>query len=121
MQLGVVHALLLIQGRAPDAVVGISAGAIQAAACAEILQAGGDIPLPEASDTPDRSPGARPDVDQRRLECYRRRQKERVRALRRFIKAAEEAPEQLLHTALPDAYEIESRDPLQPLRTPRFA
>src|SRR5262245_46950983 len=38
--LGVVHALLVSGGVAPDAVVGVSTGAINAAALAEILQAG---------------------------------------------------------------------------------
>lgn len=40
VQLGVVHALLVSSGRAPDAVIGLSGGAINAAALAEILQAG---------------------------------------------------------------------------------
>lgn len=40
MQLGVAHALLVIQGRAPDAIVGVSAGAVHAAAIAAVLQAG---------------------------------------------------------------------------------
>jgi predicted acylesterase/phospholipase RssA len=39
MHLGVAHALWVIQGRAPDAIVGVSAGAIQGVAIAEILQA----------------------------------------------------------------------------------
>jgi len=40
VQLGLVHALLVSSGRAPDAVVGVSGGAVNAAALAEILQAG---------------------------------------------------------------------------------
>lgn len=40
VQLGVIHALLVSSGRAPDAVVGLSGGAVNAAALAEILQAG---------------------------------------------------------------------------------
>jgi predicted acylesterase/phospholipase RssA len=40
VQLGVAHALLVSQGCAPDAVVGVSGGAVNAAALAEILQAG---------------------------------------------------------------------------------
>lgn len=124
MQLGAVHALLVIQGRPPDAVVGISAGAIQAAACAEILQAG------EAFDCdPDSKENAADQADKgakkRSVEelcaSYRRRQEARVKALRHFIDAAERAPDEIFDAALPDAYEIESRDPLQPLRSARFA
>ena len=40
VQLGLVHALLVSSGSAPDAVVGVSGGAVNAAALAEILQAG---------------------------------------------------------------------------------
>ena len=40
VQLGVIHALLVSSGKAPDAVVGLSGGAVNAAALAEILQAG---------------------------------------------------------------------------------
>ena len=40
VQLGVAHALLVSRGSAPDAVVGVSGGAVNAAALAEILQAG---------------------------------------------------------------------------------
>lgn len=40
MQLGVTHALLVFKGQAPDVVAGVSGGAIQAVALAEILQAG---------------------------------------------------------------------------------
>ncbi len=39
-QLGVAHALLVSSARPPDAVVGVSVGAVNAAALAEILQAG---------------------------------------------------------------------------------
>jgi predicted acylesterase/phospholipase RssA len=40
LQLGVVHALLVSRGRAPDIVIGSSAGAVNAVALAEVLQAG---------------------------------------------------------------------------------
>ena len=39
MQLGVAHAILVARGVPPDYVVGISAGALNATALAEILQA----------------------------------------------------------------------------------
>ncbi|MGH7515058.1 MAG: patatin-like phospholipase family protein [Gemmatimonadales bacterium] len=41
-QLGVVHALLVTRGEAPHMVIGSSAGAVNAVAAAEILQAGGE-------------------------------------------------------------------------------
>ena len=44
MHLGVVHAMLVAQARAPDLVAGVSAGAINAAALAEVLQAGDLVP-----------------------------------------------------------------------------
>jgi predicted acylesterase/phospholipase RssA len=40
IQLGITHALLVSKGKAPDVVAGVSAGAINAVALAEILQAG---------------------------------------------------------------------------------
>ncbi|MGD8912509.1 MAG: hypothetical protein PVJ68_07190, partial [Candidatus Thiodiazotropha sp.] len=108
MQLGTAHALLVIQGRAPDAIVGISSGAIQAVAVAEILQAGEDIPV-------DRTKS----IDHQRM-YYQRRQAARVERFRNIIKEAERAPEKLIDASTPDAYQIDSRNPLQPLRTPRF-
>ena len=50
MQLGLVHAILTIQGKAPDAAVGCSAGAVNAVALAEILQAGIDPAMDEGWD-----------------------------------------------------------------------
>src|SRR5213592_4642313 len=44
MQLGVVHALLVARARAPDVVVGVSAGAVNAVALAEVLKAGDGLP-----------------------------------------------------------------------------
>jgi len=43
MQLGVIHALLVARAKLADVVVGASAGAINAVAMAEVLQAG-DLP-----------------------------------------------------------------------------
>lgn len=40
MQLGVIHALLVSRGRPPDVVIGVSAGAVNAVALAEVLQQG---------------------------------------------------------------------------------
>jgi predicted acylesterase/phospholipase RssA len=112
MQLGTAHALLVIQGRAPDAIVGISAGAIQAVAVTEILQAGEEINIDPDDETNK--------VEETLRDRYRRRQEERVKKLRKFINAAQRAPEELFDASLPDAYQIESLDPLQPLRTSSF-
>src|SRR6266566_5370305 len=50
MQLGVVHALLVSRARAPDIVIGCSAGAVSAVALAEVLQAGDiDDPGPKVA------------------------------------------------------------------------
>ncbi len=104
MQLGVTHALLVIKGRAPDAVVGVSAGAIQAAALAETLQAGGK-----------QGPDAVADED------YPRILEKRVQRFREFLSAARAAPTRLIDAILPDAYQVDANDPLRPLETPVFA
>jgi predicted acylesterase/phospholipase RssA len=108
MQLGVAHALLVIQGRAPDAIVGVSAGAIQAVAVAEVLQAGDKIVV-DPNET----------VAQQR-ENYQQCRAARVERFRDMVNAAQRAPEELIDASLPDTYQIDSRDPLQPLRTARF-
>jgi predicted acylesterase/phospholipase RssA len=46
MQLGVIHALMVSRAKAPDVVVGVSAGAFNAVALADILQAGSDTTRP---------------------------------------------------------------------------
>lgn len=93
MQLGVVHALLVASGAAPDYVGGISAGAVNAAALAEILQAGQGL-----------------SADDRRAV--------RVDRLRRFLNSYQELPADLLRSILPDAYEINARRPLLPPKLP---
>src|SRR3954447_25100373 len=47
MQLGTVHALLVTAAKPPDVIAGISTGAINAVAAAEILQAGDDLEDPQ--------------------------------------------------------------------------
>jgi len=119
MQLGVTHALLVIQGRAPDAVVGISAGAIQAAALAEVLQAGqfdGEWVIQEAAKR--QKQAAKP--EKLLSVFYRQVLHDRVRRFREFLYAARQAPERLIDAVLPDAYEIDARNPLRPLEAPVF-
>lgn len=73
--LGAAHALLACGGRAPHVIAGISAGAVNAAAIAEVLQA-------------------------------RAANQSATAVLRRFIKAYEEAPDELLRSWLPDPLDL---------------
>ena len=141
MQLGVAHALVTIQGRAPDMIVGVSAGAVHAAAIAEVLQAGEDderayyrsLHKPGQHKPAEDKLGEDETVsservaqlwnsldDARREEVQSRRLAARIRALRKYIDAAQRAPEELLDALLPDAYQIDSSRPLRPLEQPRF-
>jgi predicted acylesterase/phospholipase RssA len=116
MHLGVIHALLVIQGRAPDAVVGVSAGAIQAAALAEILQAGEQEEnriLPQSWD--------RCKDNNLKRAAQKARLDARVARFREFLNTCQRAPERMVDAILPDAYQIESSDALEPLETPIFA
>jgi predicted acylesterase/phospholipase RssA len=88
VQLGLVHALLVSSGRAPDAVVGVSGGAVNAAALAEILQAGDGDPQAQ--------------VDQ----------------LRKFLDSYLKIPGEILRSILPDAFEINAVKPLKPIELP---
>ena len=103
MQLGVTHALLVNQGRSPDIVVGVSAGAIHAAALAETLRAGvlpdGDVSADEYADVLGK----------------------RVAKFRKFADACYNAPEMIVDTVVPDAYQIDSFEPLAALRLPRLS
>jgi len=114
MQLGVVHALMVIQGRPPDAVVGMSTGAIPAAALAEVLQAGES----KEADFADRT-WKKLDASEQ-LELQSHRMQARVRRFQQFERAAYEARERLYDVLTPDAYQVHSSDPLAPLETPFF-
>lgn len=91
MQLGVAQALLVIRGRAPDVVVGVSAGAVQAAALVEVLQAGN------------------------KDQGFAERQRERVKRLRSFIAECQDAPQRLIDSLLPDPYQTTAHAPLRPV------
>lgn len=102
MQLGVVHALLVGRSAAPDYVVGISAGAINAAALAEVLQAGpANLSAEEFAALP----------AEERLSFQ-------VDQLRRFINTYLELPRTLVNAMMPDSLEVLARDPLKPLELP---
>ena len=113
MQLGVAHALLVIQGRAPDIITGVSAGAIQAAAVAEILQAGDCVELDmlDGREWNDLTPDEQ-------LEIHEIRQHARVARLREFAGAVHRVPEEFVDAALPDAHQIDERAHLTPLMRP---
>lgn len=93
MQLGVVHALLVTHAKAPDYIVGVSAGAINATALAEILQAGAD-------NDPERQLAMQTD------------------RLREFINAYHEVRGSLIDSIVPDSLEIFASAPLAPLESP---
>lgn len=116
MHLGVIHALVVIHGRAPDIVTGLSAGAVHAAALAEVLQAGEESERRFRETQPEGplSPAQLASIQDIRLRA-------RVERLRRFIDAAHRAPERLLEAVLPDAYQIDVGRPLQPLQQPSFS
>lgn len=96
MDLGVIHALLVIHGKAPDAVVGNSAGAINAVALAEVLQARAAGPNPTPTDT---------------LLA-------RVTRFREILEAYANAPADLAGAYLPDTHQVDAGRPLEPLRQP---
>jgi predicted acylesterase/phospholipase RssA len=102
MQLGVVHALLVSRAQPPDLVLGVSAGAVNAVALAEILQAG--------CDTADLN-----------LEDRRDTLEPKVARFRQIFEDYQNCPHDLLDAMLPDAYQIDAQKPLKPLRLPVHA
>ncbi|HYU29853.1 MAG TPA: patatin-like phospholipase family protein [Gemmatimonadales bacterium] len=92
MQLGVVHALLVTRAVRPDVVVGISAGAINAVALAEVLQAGETVP-------------------DKRLHAQ-------IIRFRQILDAYRRAPGEIIDALLPDPFQVEAQRPLEPLRLP---
>ncbi len=127
MQLGVTHALLTIQGRAPDVVVGLSSGALHAVALAEVLQKGEEFERAALKEF--RASGEKDEESfwndeefkKDRLALHSQRLVARVKELRRFIEAEQRAPERLYDAIFPDAYQVDSGDPLHPLEQPRFS
>jgi hypothetical protein len=94
MQLGVAHAMVVSQRQAPDIVVGISTGAMNAVTLAEVLQAAGkDLTGP----------------------CAREAQ---VTRLRKILHEYRQAPGALINAILPDGYEVNFSSALRPIRLP---
>src|SRR3954469_3377852 len=92
MQLGVVHALLVSRAVPPDIVVGISGGAVNAVAPAEVLQAGKNAP-------------GKP------LHAQ-------IIRFRQILDAYRRAPGEIIDALLPDPFQVEAQRPLEPLRLP---
>src|SRR6266478_3500470 len=92
MQLGVVHALLVARAVPPDVVVGISGGAVNAVALAEVLQAGETVP-------------------DKRLHAQ-------IIRFRQILDAYRRAPGEIVDALLPDPFQVEAQRALEPLRLP---
>lgn len=123
MHLGVAHALCVIQGRAPDVVVGISAGAIHAAAIAEIIQSSedGERAFYDNEEVKDFEGLAQKKGGKGAAELQRACLLARTHRLRTFIEAAQRSPERLVDALVPDAYQIDTGSTVPPLQQPRFS
>jgi len=106
MQLGVVHALLVARARPPDIVVGISAGAVNSVALAEVLQAGDAL-----QDHPDWR--GLPEAQLAAAQTAAR-----IARFRQILDASRRAPGELLDALLPDPYQVDAQRPLEPLQLP---
>jgi len=98
MDLGVIHALLVSQARPPEAVVGISAGAINAVALAEVLQA---APDPAGFD-----------------DHQQEQQRAQVSRFREILERYANAPGEFAAAYLPDTLQVDARRPLEPMQLP---
>jgi predicted acylesterase/phospholipase RssA len=96
IHLGVVHALLVTRAPPPDVVLGISAGAVNAVALAEILQAGTEQCEGD---------------DEKALAL-------RVARFREIFEAYQNCPADVIDAMLPDTYEIDTHRPLRPMHLP---
>jgi predicted acylesterase/phospholipase RssA len=108
MQLGVAHALLVGRSQAPQVVAGVSAGAVNAVALAEILQAGASGHGHDSQASPN---GDAAD----RLQTQRVAQ---VSKFREIFEAFMSVPGELLTNSAPDPYEVNARAPLRPQELP---
>ncbi len=106
MQLGVVHALVVSESRPPDAVAGISAGAIHAVALADVLQAGADA---EEREKKSGRSTLSPSLARRQAQLKR---------LGELVEEFELCRDTLLRATLPDAYETRAVRALEPLQSP---
>ena len=106
LQLGAIHALLVSQAKAPDVVVGVSAGAVNAVALAEVMQAGQEFTRAKELSEQERR---------------RRRTQARVTRFREILDAFRRAPGEILDSLKPDTFQIDAQRPLKPLELPTHA
>lgn len=118
-QLGVIQALLVSRSAAPDLVVGVSAGAVNAVALAEVLQA--------PSTNGSRSKGEAPTHSENDPACEtsdssgfdeQADQVARVARFREILEGYLSAPRHLASKLIPDSYQIDASTPLEPLDLP---
>lgn len=100
MQLGVTHALLVSRACPPDVVVGVSTGAVNAVALADIMQAGST--LTDSDKTVE---------DGMRMEA-------RVARFRQVLDAYRQSHEDVFNAFVPDVYQVDGHRPLEPTRLP---
>jgi predicted acylesterase/phospholipase RssA len=96
MQMGVVHALMVTRRKAPDMVAGISVGAINATALAEVLQASAGASASTGED-----------------------EAERVARFSKLLEAFRNAPSTILKGFFPDPLETNAAHALRPVELPR--
>jgi hypothetical protein len=94
MQLGVAHALLVSRAEPPDVAVGVSTGAVNAVALAEILQAGSDA------------------------KSEREQVEAQVARFREVLEAYRQSRDDILPGLLPDVYQVDAQRPLRPTELP---
>src|SRR5579862_1570692 len=108
MQLGAVHAALVARAKAPHVVLGVSMGAINATAFAEIMQTGGlTAPI---GNTP-----------AEQFADHQRREPLRVARFRQILDGYQRARDEILGALMPDTYQVEANRPLEALQLPGFA
>jgi predicted acylesterase/phospholipase RssA len=108
MQLGAVHAALVARAKAPHVVLGVSMGAINATAFADVMQAG------SPTTPPANTPAAQ-------FTDHQNREPIRVARFRRILDGYQRARDELLGALMPDTYQVDANRPLKALELPGFA
>jgi predicted acylesterase/phospholipase RssA len=112
MQLGVVHALLVSRAVPPDIAVGVSAGAVNAVALAEVLEAGKQLEVARRRQMSKDTGGPEPPED------LGARLNSRIARFRQILDNYRRAPGEIIDALLPDPFQVEAQRPLQPLQLP---
>jgi len=108
MELGAIHALLVSRAQPPDIVVGVSAGAVNAVALAEVLQAGRSSTTgpPGVGDAAGPPPT---DIGKKAAQVAR---------FRYLLDEYQHAFAELVGGLVPDPYQVDAQRPLEPLMIP---